>query len=214
MEVRAAWTSLTGLTKNGGSGSIDGNDECGVTSAVAGVAVPDASYLQTGGAPVPTGSPPIDYLGPPSTADDSIHIDWNGIVNQNALPADVTIPSDTWPTFTDPNYWPVIRLNGNYSLPTSGRGVLIVTGDLTIPGSEYWAGVLLVGGVLTANGNNQVRGAVISGLNVKLGMVVGMSDVGNGTKTYQFNSCNVSDALNGLGNLRVIPGTWNDNWPW
>ena len=37
----AAWTSLSGLQKNGGAGTISGYDNCGVKPPVGGVAVPD-----------------------------------------------------------------------------------------------------------------------------------------------------------------------------
>jgi hypothetical protein len=220
MQVRAAWTSLTGLTKNGGSGTIDGADDCGVMPSVAGVSVPTdngttGGYIQSGGAPVPDGSPPIEDLGPPATAPDSVKVDWDGIVNNGAITPDYIVPPlSNWPAFTDPNYWPVVMVIGNLSLPTDGQGTLIVTGDLTIPGFLSWSGVILVGGTLTSDGNNVVRGAVITGLNTKLGMAVARSDVGNGTKTYQYNSCNIAAAMGNMGSLRAIPGTWSDNWPW
>ena len=98
--------------------------------------------------------------------------------------------------------------------PTEGgRGILIATGDLTISGSELWQGVVLVGGKLTSNGNNTVSGATISGLNVKLGMSVPMSDVGNGTKTFQYNSCHIASAMQAFGgSLHILENTWLDNW--
>ncbi|MGH7551685.1 MAG: hypothetical protein ACREMQ_01490, partial [Longimicrobiales bacterium] len=57
MQVVAGWTSLSGLQKNGGSGEILGVDQCGVEPTVAGVAVPDGLYQQTGGNLVPEGNP-------------------------------------------------------------------------------------------------------------------------------------------------------------
>lgn len=213
MQVRSAWTAITGLVKNGGSGTISGEDECGVMPDVAGVTVPNNGYQQNGGAPVPDGTPPIEELGTVSETADAINIDWDAIVNHGAVTPDLVIPGDTWPSFADPNYWPVIRINGDFSVPTSGRGTLIVTGDLTVSGSTKWDGILLVGGVTNANGNNTVRGAVISALNTKLGMTVGTSDVGNGTKTYVYNSCNVANALARFGTLIPMQNTWVDNWP-
>ncbi|HUF13754.1 MAG TPA: hypothetical protein VMN78_11685, partial [Longimicrobiales bacterium] len=111
------------------------------------------------------------------------------------------------------NYWPIIMVTGNYSIPTSGRGTLIVTGDLTVNGSTKWDGILLVGGTAEADGNNTVRGTIISALNTKLGMTVGVSDVGNGTKTYVYNSCNIANALARFGTLVPMQNTWVDNWP-
>jgi Tfp pilus assembly protein PilX len=214
MQVLSAWTSLTGLLKNGTAGTITGVDNCSVMPDVAGVAVPDAGYVQSGGASVPTGTPPILYLGTPSQTSDAVKIDWDGIVNQNLIWPDLVYPTDPWPNFAaNPNYYPVIRVNGDLSLPDDGQGLLIVTGNMIINGSMRWKGVLLVGGTMYANGNNNVLGAVISGLNVKLGMTVGMSDVGNGTKTYKYDSCEIEKTLGNLSTLVLMGKTWSDTWP-
>jgi hypothetical protein len=214
MNVPGAWTSLSGLRKNGGSGMLSGVDECGVLPAVAGVAVSTPpGYTQSGGASVPTGSPPIKNLGAQPAANDSVRIDWAGIVNgTNSLTPTLTIPPAAWPSFADTTYWPIIKVNGDFSLPGDGRGVLIVTGNMTISGSRSWNGVLLVGGGMTSNGNNTVRGATISGLNAKLGLPVPEGDVGNGNKTYRYNSCLVQRALNQFQGLVPLDNAWADNW--
>ncbi len=110
------------------------------------------------------------------------------------------------------SYWPVIRVNGNLSLPGDGQGTLIVTGDFTISGSQKWKGIILVGGTIAANGNNNVQGAVVSGLNEKLGIAVPQSDVGNGTKTYLYNSCYIANALTRYAAFVLMSKTWSDNW--
>jgi hypothetical protein len=217
MDVRAAWTSLTGLHKNGASGVISGTDACGVAGAVAGVAVPtNPGYTQNGGSSVPTGTPPILHIGPtPDAAADSIKIDWDALVNELAIPFDLTIPPSAWPSFANPNYWPVIYINnpgGTFALPGNGRGTLIVRGNFTISGSRSWDGVILVGGVYTSNGNNTVEGAVVTGLNVQLGEATAESDVGNGNKTYRYNSCKVANAMGAQSQLRVLTNTWFDGW--
>jgi hypothetical protein len=213
LDVLSAWTSLSGLQKNGGAGTIDGTDFCGVEPPVAGVAVPDSpGYMQSGGASVPTGSPPVDSLGTQAQTNAAVKIDWDGIVNSNALPADITIPGDPWPASFPANYWPVIRVNGNFTLPTNAQGTLIVTGNFTINGSTTWDGILLIGGTIYANGNNNVHGAVISGLNMKLGIAVGTSDVGNGTKTYVYDSCAIANAVSKFAALVMIGKTWSNNW--
>ena len=89
----------------------------------------------------------------------------------------------------------------------------MVRGDLTLSGSFSWEGLILVGGTLTSNGNQTIEGAIMTGLNVKLGLPVDVSDVGNGNKTVRYNSCNVSDALQNLGSMRQVPNGWVDNWP-
>lgn len=208
MQVLAGWTALDGLQKNGSAGTIGGIDLCGQEDTVAGVVVPtNPGYLGKTG--VAVGDPPIDTVTP-----DSVHIDWNAIVNQNAIQASITIPGGSFPTaamFADTSYYPIIRVNGDFALPTSGQGMLIVTGNLTLNGSVSWSGVLLVGGLITSNGNNGIQGATVSGLNVKLGLPVPVSTA-NGTKSYNFNSCEVAKANKPAGALVTLRNTWVDNW--
>jgi Tfp pilus assembly protein PilX len=207
MQVLAGWTALSGLQKNGAAGTIGGIDLCGQADTVAGVIVPmNPGYT---GKVVSVGDPPVDSVVP-----DSVRIDWNAIVNQNAITPSITIPGGSFPTaaqFADTSYYPIIRINGDYTIPTSGQGMLIVTGNLTINGSTSWKGVLLVGGDITSNGNNGVQGATVSGLNVKLGTYVPTSTA-NGTKSYNFNSCEVAKANKPAGALVTLRNTWVDNW--
>jgi hypothetical protein len=212
MQVLAGWTALSGLQKNGGAGTLGGIDVCGDSSAVAGVAVPvNPGYS---GKTVAVGDPPVDTIAP-----DSVAIDWNGIVNLGAITPTITIPGGSWPgtaltaAYADPNstYYPIIRINGDYSPPTSGKGMLIVTGNLVMNGSVGWKGVILVGNDITSNGNNAVEGATISGLNVKLGTYV-QSSTANGTKEYNYNSCEVAKSTTTMGALVTLRNTWVDNW--
>lgn len=220
MRVRAGWTSLTGLHKNGAAGTISGVDACGVEPTIAGVSVPTPPGMSTSGPFSPTGSPGLENLGTVQAAIDSVGVDWPNIRNQSAITPDIVIPGDSWPNFSNPNYWPVIHVTGNFSLPGNGRGVLIVTGNLTINGNRRWDGIVLAGGRVTGNGNNRVIGATISGLDAMIqadpqawAVSQGLNSVGNGNKTYQYSSCNVAQALGAFGGLRPIQNAWMDNWP-
>jgi Tfp pilus assembly protein PilX len=208
MQVLAGWTALSGLQKNGAAGTIGGIDLCGQEDTVAGVVVPmNPGYEGKTG--VAVGDPPIDTV-----TSDSVHIDWNSIVNLGAIAPSITIPGQSFPTaemFADTSYYPIIRVNGDFTLPTSGQGMLIVTGNFTISGTSSWKGVLLIGGTITSNGNNGVSGAAVSGLNVKLGLPVPISTA-NGTKSYNFNSCEVAKANKPAGALVTLRNTWVDNW--
>ena len=53
----------------------------------------------------------------------------------------------------------------------------------------------------------------MSGLNVELGLSVPQNAVGNGTKTYQYNSCNVLNAMTKTAHLVPYTNAWVDNWP-
>jgi hypothetical protein len=210
MFVAAGWTSVTGLDKNGAAGSLSGVDACGALPTVAGVATGLPGY--TGMTAPTSGNPPRQDLGTQQQAYTATRIDWPAIVNDNAVPADITIPPGAWPSFANPNYWPVIKIVGDYTLPTNGRGLLIVTGNLTISDTRTWDGILMVGGTVTSNGANTVSGATITGLNVSLGQVVPPQSVGNGAKIYQYNSCNVARAAARWATLRTYPNAWLDNW--
>jgi hypothetical protein len=212
MQVLAGWTAMSGLQKNGGSGTLGGIDLCGDSAAVAGVVVPVNPGYE--GKTVAVGNPPVDSVAP-----DSVAIDWNAVVNKNAIEASITIPGGSWPTAqleasyygTGPTYYPIIRVNGDLVLPSSGTGMLIVTGALTVNGSTGWKGVVMVGDDIVSNGTNTVQGATVSGLNVKTGNYVPRS-TGNGTKDYNYNSCEVAKSTTAMGALVTLRNTWVDNW--
>ena len=212
MNVLAGWTSLTGLQNNGVAASISGNDNCGTKPPVAGTAVPTNPGV-TGKTVAFSGNPPILNMGSQAQAIQQTKIDWNGIVNHNAVQPDYTIPPASWSSISFTSSWPVIKVIGDFSLPGAGQGTLIVTGNLTISGSNMWNGVILVGGNLTSNGNSTVEGAVVSGLNTIFGQALPQGMVGNGTRTYQYNSCNVASAMAKQGKLVPYTNVWVDNWP-
>src|SRR5690606_11678735 len=213
MQVLSSWTSLSGLHKNGNAGDITGYDAC-TGDAVAGVATPDG--MLTGKDAAITGDPQHLEMGTVDEMAAEIKIDWPNIAKPVApsiapdhvvcMPGTDAYDSNytncsSWPSasqFTDPNYWPVIVINGSSPLPTDGRGVLIVTGDLTFGGGDTWDGIILVGGKITDNGSGNIAGAVVSGLNVLKGMPVGASSKADGTKDYTYDSCIVSNAANGM----------------
>jgi len=221
-DLNGAITSLNGMVKNGSSGTLSGFDNCGAAAAIPGVTVPGGSAVGgTYSGPVtPINGNPEDVatdLGPPGpagTAVNEVDIDWAGIIAGTYLPPDYTLPS--WPTATQFNDWPVVRVNNSagpeYTLTGDGKGILIVTGDFKMNGSLKWEGLMLIGGKLTSSGSNTVYGAVVSGLNVKLGQTVGASDIAAGTKTYQYDSCAIQRALAHVGSIQRVRNGWTDNW--
>jgi hypothetical protein len=232
VQVLSSWTSVNGLDKTGSSGTISGVDNCGKKGTVAGVAVPTDDYSANGNF-TPTGNPPIQYLGTQAQTNASIKIDWDGIVNGNRIQPDFTFSSGAealanWPNFSNPNYYPVIRVNGDLTLDTyGGRGTLIVMGNLTINGNNLWQGIVMTGGTMTSNGNNTMLGATMSGLNEILtpeqlaaaNSISSTTLVANpapalakGTKTFQYDSCEVAKAAAGLASYSVYPNAWMDNF--
>jgi type II secretory pathway pseudopilin PulG len=218
LDLNAAFTSLSGVDKNGNSGALDGNDGCAAAPAIPGVAVPNGTY--TGQTNPINGNPdntPV-LLGTPGTSGtgkDAVEVDWAGISAGTAIPPNYTIPGSGWPTAAQMANWPVILVNGDLSLgggETNGKGILIVTGNLTMGGSWNHNGIVLVGGVLTSNGNNTIEGAVITALNIKLGINVPQNAIANGNKTFQYNSCSIASALKPIGSVPRVRNGWTDTW--
>lgn len=227
MNVLGAWTSLTGIIKNG-TGTITGVDQCGSGQNVAGISVPQyagRADLVVAGNWAPTGSPPYDTTKTFAQESAAVRIDWAGLKAGTAVPADITIGTGTFPSLAtfaaDTNYWPVIHVTNFpgpiFALPHQGRGMLIVDGDLSISGSNQWYGVILVGGILTSNGNNVSEGATLSGLNALTGVRPSASTsddaVANGQKSYVYDSCSVAKATSAFARYTMLPNTWMDNLP-
>jgi hypothetical protein len=238
VQVLSGWTSANGLDKTGSAGIISGADNntsrpgCPPQhDTVAGIAVPNGDY--SGKNFTPIGNPPIQYLGDTTAVKASIKIDWNGIVNGDRIQPDFTFINQAdavsrWPSFADTSYYPVIRVNGDFTMTTqAGRGTLIVLGNLTISGNKMWQGIILVGGTMTSNGNNTMLGATMSGLNALLtqpqidsantNFATSLTHnpanaLATGTKTFQYDSCEVARAASGLASYSVYPNAWMDNF--
>ena len=233
IQVLSGWTSLSGLNKNGNSGTFTGIDRCpaasgGGAAPVAGVSVPTVPGYT--GPNRTSGAPGIQNLGTQAAADSAVKIDWNGIVNGGAVTADYTFavgsatPAGLVAAWADVTQYPVVHITGNgtYTI-NSGRGLLIIDGAATMNGNATWDGIIMAGGNMTSDGTNTVNGAIITGLNMKLTLsqlaAAGFGstypsggDVGNGTKTMSYDSCEVSKAASRFGTFKVIPNAWMDNY--
>jgi hypothetical protein len=225
IDVPASFTAPAGLLKNGSTGTISGQDwatagdpNCpdSPKSDIAGVKVPPSGYSQAGGGDlVPTGDPPVDDGATAEEILQDMGIDWESVTTGGLVAPDYTIPPDTWPSFASlpADEWPVIYVDGNASVSpsNSGRGTLIVTGNLEMNGTFTWDGAVLVGGYITSNGYQIVQGATVSGLNMLLGESVPSTDIGNGNKVFKYHSCYLKQATQAaFGGLAAVPGTWSE----
>ena len=229
MNVIGAFVAANGLRKNGVSGSIDGNDQAppgrcpygvlnGNQPPTAGATVPTGGYVQSGGGGgqlVPDGDPPVDETNPnPSAVGQATGIDWAALVNETKVTPHVRHPADPWPDFSSlpASEWPVIHVTSPHmdiGPAHSGRGVIILDGDLSFHGNFRWDGIILAGGRLVSDGNQTIKGTIMTGLNTLLGQNVGQaSAVGNGQKSFLYHSCNVEAAARSMGWLAEVPGTW------
>ncbi len=178
----------------------------------------------------------------PAAAAAASPIDWPGIYAGTSITptftvnaAGATLKADgsletnpayqlNWSTYwtTNPTSFPVILVkNGppnagtEYILDGFGKGMLIVQDDIRLNGNTAgWDGIILVGGRLRTNGANRVQGATVAGLNTQMGYAPGPSDINdlNGTKQFLYDSCNVRQATNALGKLRVYRNTWSNSF--
>jgi len=224
LKAKSALTAASGITKSGGSGTLDGNDEAlaadctpGPQPAVAGVETYPGGYTQTGGSPVPTGNPPVEDSQSGYDLLVDLGLDWAGILAGTVMTPDFVMPGDAWPNYNtmDPDWWPVTfmdQANATVGPTQSGRGTLIVKGNLDMNGAFTWEGILLVGGAIFDNGNSTVTGTAVAGLNELLGQFVPTSTIANGTKKFVYNSCWVRYAAQQFGPLIEVPGTWSESW--
>jgi hypothetical protein len=222
VKALGAWFSFSGIT-NGATGNavpITGTDECGAASAVAGIVIP-AGGQYSGSGTKPTGTPAVDSSMSIDSLKKRVGIDWNAIVNFDAIPADITIPGGTFPsvvTFADTSYWPVIRIKQSYTIPRDGRGLIIADSNLTFSANNVWDGIVLVGGKLTSSGSDTTSGVVISGLNRTLPGAVNPAnntttdnDALSNTKRFRYNSCKASRAAQRLKFYFAFSNAWSDN---
>jgi hypothetical protein len=241
IDVDAAFVALSGLSKSGISGTVSGIDECGAEPTLPGLAVPNGSYNPPNGSPNANnyidGSPDNapTYLGPAGfgnaagTANAAVSVNWQSVLDGTTIQPDFTINRKVNPnTGAFPaSYanWPVVRITGDVVNGDnfSGQGILVITGNANITNIQ-WSGIVLVGGEISVSGAaTQVRGALMSGLNMKINPLStypylpqsypGQGSVGNGNFFVKYNSCNVSSALNRYGGWLRLANTWSDNWP-
>ena len=221
----SAWTSLNGVTSNpaGNQVPINGGDECAPPAAsIAGSVVPSGGGSSFSN-PQPTGSPGTDASMTLDSLKKRVGIDWNAIVNYDAIPADITIPpTGNWPAWWqfafDTSYWPVIRIKTSFTIPDDGRGLIIADSNLSFTSNNVWDGIVLVGGKLTSSGSDTTAGAVISGLNRTLPGAVnplnGVSadnDALSNSKRFRYNSCKAARASERIRVYFAWFNTWSDN---
>ena len=208
-----AWTSLNGFYNNiqGTTRPVMGANGCNALNNIAGLVIPSGG-MYSGPGQTPTGAPAVDSSMSRDSLSKRVGIDWNAIIKDNAIPADITIPPGSWPSFADPNYWPIIRLRRTDDIPWNGRGLIIADSHVVVNGPDSWNGIVLIGGSLFTWGSGSINGVVVTGLNHMLG--TGGSpfrDYVEDFKRVQYNSCHAITAASRLRTYFVLTNTWLDN---
>lgn len=210
-----ALVSGAGVNKSGTSGSISGQDVCGSAGTVAGLRAPSYS-----GSDDPlSGDPPKEITNDPFAG--FVDADWwTGMRSGDLVEHEYVVTDDSgWPDFSSlpSDAWPVVYVDAetiDLGSTESGRGLIITKGNLTLNGKFEWDGGLLVGGSITDNGTGYLNGAIVTGLNRLLGDSVTEDDLQDsdlqGTKSYQYDSCNLATLNQKIARLIEVPGTWRE----
>lgn len=182
--------------------AISGADACGGQPGVSGIAALNGSH-DVRGTVGPSSTPTTyDY----AAMMQALGVDWTALTDP-ALPFDYEIPDpDRWPDFTwgvAPGEYPTIRVRGDHRASGSGRGLLVVTGELRVQSDFDWDGLVLAGSVArNLNARASIRGGLVAGFSGPLGSV----DLRNIQITY--NSCTVAAAAAGISMFRTLRNSW------
>ena len=214
--VPGALVLVGGTTSGTGfEGTISGLDPLGGACAPQPSPVAGVAYW---GGPPPTpdslltirGSPPERRMSAAVSVAAETGVRWTELLASWGPRPDAIVPPDPWPTpGADSSY---TRMAGSETLGagSSGRGALVVEGDLTLDDGFAWRGLILVGGTLRLNGDVSVRGTVASGLAGGLGVA---ADFGGHRLDLRFDACAVAAAAERLtAPAAAIPGTWYEVW--
>jgi hypothetical protein len=151
-----------------------------------------------------SGSPATEGNVGFSTFYETVGVRWDVLTNPS-FPVDY---EGSYPNFSvlPADAYPVIRFSGDHQTPAwgvSGRGVLIVTGRLTIRSDFVWDGIVLAGAVARVRDWHYpyVRGMFIGGLNGSTAEV--RFDSGD----FRYDSCRAYAANRSLSYLEVVSGT-------
>jgi hypothetical protein len=139
---------------------------------------------------------------------DSLDVPWS-MLEDPTFPVDY---ENTFPPLSLPaTEYPVVRFNGPLNVSILGasgsdqrRGVLIVTGQLTIQSAFNWDGIILAGSLASPVGHSgfALDGVMAVGLN---GTTPNASLSGG---VLRYNSCQVLAAGAPLAMFRPLDGTW------
>jgi len=251
LPMRAALVALNGLVVTGGSAGQSANPVSGVNGgSISGCVLPGGAANDTIGlstfpgaysasaGPAPAGETGygggagsgMEVFATLGTVYDSTHIDWPLLADSNGpFRPDYQMPGATLPAPGDTAYL-VGRVFGDLVIPASpspwtskGRhGVLVVTGDVTMANQAHWDGVMVIGGRLIPQGEFFIHGAVITGLNIMLGMTVAPDSVDRQNDNWQsgfspvhaidWSWCHVRWSTNALSGMAPVRNSWLDTW--
>lgn len=204
----AFWLSYDVRLSN--SAAVEGADQ-DVTGLCQGAGTTGGVFL--GGQPDPSPSGGSYVSGSPQALTnlgyaafyDSVAVRWD-ILEDPSFPVDF---DGYYPNFAtllaaNPDTFPIVRYTGNHTAgSTSGQGVLIVGGTLTLSSFFIWDGIILAGrlGAVSPAAHPLVSGMLIAGLDGSY------SEVRIRSGDYFYDSCKAYKANRSLSYLEVVDNT-------
>ena len=196
------------VTGNGSSLIVNGNDACGVGTALAPIYTKDPATTDLNGSPTLSGSPSTPQHG-------TLDIDIPGYINSLMANATTTLTEDqngaTYGSAT--NYVTVYSDTNNppnnqgLKLENlTGYGILLVKGDLTLGGGFQWNGLIFSTGSVTLNGGGSkinIQGLVFTGTSTLTDVTI------NGGNVIGYDSCKVKKSF-AASPLKVV--NWKQSY--
>jgi Tfp pilus assembly protein PilX len=182
------------VTGNGSSLTIQGNDECGVETALAPIYTKSPAITNLNGSPTLSGSPSTPQTG-------SLDLGIAEMISSLKGSAAYNLTADTNNTTygSSSSYKTVYsntsnppNVNGLKLNNVTGYGILLIDGDLELGGGFTWYGPILVTGSVTLNGGGSginVHGQILSGTSTLTDVTI------NGGNVIQYNSCELKKAF-------------------
>lgn len=195
------------VTGNGSSLTINGNDECGVETALAPIYTKSPAGTSLNGTPTLSGSPSTPQSG-------SLDIGIEEMINSLKGSATYVLTEDTnnatygtstsyKTVYSNTNNPP--NVNGLKLNNLTGYGLLLVEGDLVLGGGFTWYGPILVTGSVTLNGGGggiNIHGQILSGTSTLTDVTI------NGGNVINYNSCDIKKAF---ATQPLIVVNWKQN---
>jgi hypothetical protein len=196
------------VTGNGSSLIVNGNDACGVGTALAPIYTKDPATTDLNGSPTLSGSPSTPQHG-------TLDIDIPGYIDSLVANATTTLIEDqngaTYGSAT--NYVTVYSDTNNppnnqgLKLENlTGYGILLVKGDLTLGGGFQWNGLIFSTGSVTLNGGGSkinIQGLVFTGTSTLTDVTI------NGGNVIGYDSCKVKKSF-AASPLKVV--NWKQSY--
>lgn len=137
----------------------------------------------------------------------AIDLDWSTVTDPS-VPFDYEVPAEPWPNFVAavaPDEYPTIRVDGDLRVRSShsGRGLLVVTGQIDFDDGFTWDGAILAGGI-----NRNATGAAVVNGTLLTGFAGDTDRSALRNARIAYHSCHVLRAAEGLALFSPIPNTW------